>query len=128
MPGNRPLTDTRFRVFCVNSQIGPKEQQMRNTRLSLILCLALGILSAGAALAQNEAPILAPGAATQGQEGDQAKGKAQVVIWEADHSAKEALDSLQGNSHDRGDAGHGGPSAGFGGLGPSHGGGPGPHR
>lgn len=101
---------------------------MRNTRLSLILCLALGILSAGVALAQNEAPKLAPGAATQDLEKDQAKGEAKIVILEADHSAREALDSLQGNSHDRGDGGHGGPSAGFGGMGPSHGGGPSPHR
>ncbi|MDO9632759.1 MAG: hypothetical protein Q7I92_12740 [Humidesulfovibrio sp.] len=107
---------------------------MRNSRLSLVLCLVFGCLFAGPALAQNEAqnetPKQAPSAAAKDQDTVQGKAqsKAKILLLETDHAAEEAKESLQGESHDRGDSGHGGPSSGFGGLGPSHGSGPSPHR
>ena len=98
---------------------------MRSRLLPLALGLALGFFSADPAQAQTKTPA-------QNQMKDQMKDQTQtqdpLLILKRDHSAEEAKDSLQGQSHDRGDGGHGGPSAGFGGMGPSHGGGPGPHR
>ncbi|MBU1042314.1 MAG: hypothetical protein KKF77_14560 [Proteobacteria bacterium] len=107
---------------------------MRYKPLRLILCVALGICGAGLslspALAQGEALKQAPSAAAQDQNAvqDKALPKTKILLLETDHSAEEAKESLQGQSHGRGDGGHGEPSAGFGGMGPSHGGGPSPHR
>lgn len=108
---------------------------MRSRLLPLALGLALGLFSADPAPAQTKTPDQAQAPAQtkdQTQTKDQAKDQAQaqdpLLLLKRDHSAEEAKDSLQGQSHGRGDGGHGGPSAGFGGMGPSHGGGAGPHR
>lgn len=103
---------------------------MRHTSLSLALCLVFGLLFAGPALAQAENPKQAQGAAAVDQNTVQGKAqpKTKILLLETDHAAEEAKESLQGESHDRGDKGHGGPSSGFGGMGPSHGSGPSPHR
>lgn len=99
---------------------------MRYIRLPLAFCLVFGMLVSGTALAKDEAPRQEPNPALQDQQ--KSPPKAKVLPLETDHSAKEALDSLQGRSDGRGDGGHGEPSSGFGGMGPSHGGGPSPHR
>jgi hypothetical protein len=110
-----------------------KEYFMGIKRLSLVLALTLGVLGAGPALAQAPAQDQTQ-AQTQAQDPAQAKklnqapAQGKILLLESDHSAEEAKASLQGGSHDRGDNSHGGPSSGFGGMGPSHGGGPSPHR
>lgn len=102
---------------------------MRRKHLPLALCLALGVLGVGPAMAQDKIQDQAkPQTQDQMKAQTQDQAKPKILILETDHSAQEAKDSLQGQSHDRGDGGHGGPSAGFGGMGPSHGGGPSPHR
>jgi len=99
---------------------------MRRNRLPLALCLALGLLGAGPALAQDQTQAKTPDQ-IQAKTQDQAKSK--ILLLETDRSAEEAKASLQDRSQDHANGGGHSPSSSHGsGPSASRGGGAGPHR